>query len=45
MPYLYQAIVDGGVPSFEAWRWAFFFPGAMHVLCCVAVLFAAQVIL
>ena len=43
MPYLYQGIVDQGQPSFSAWRWAYFFPGGMHILCALLVLFFAIV--
>lgn len=41
MPYLTTAIQDSGVPEFEAWRWAFFVPGACHVLIAFLVMVAA----
>jgi NNP family nitrate/nitrite transporter-like MFS transporter len=40
MPYLTTAIAHN-VPEFEAWRWAFFVPGACHVLIAFLVMCAA----
>lgn len=42
MPYLTTAIA-ANVPEFEAWRWAFFVPGACHVLVAFLVMVAATV--
>jgi sugar phosphate permease len=42
MPYLTTAIAHN-VPEFEAWRWAFFVPGACHVLIAFLVMVAATV--
>ncbi len=40
MPYLTTAI-QHNVPEFEAWRWAFFVPGACHVIIAALVMCAA----
>jgi NNP family nitrate/nitrite transporter-like MFS transporter len=40
MPYLTTAIAHN-VPEFEAWRWAFFVPGACHVIIAFLVMVAA----
>ncbi|KAG1663217.1 hypothetical protein FOA52_011310 [Chlamydomonas sp. UWO 241] len=32
MPAIYQAIRGGGVPAFEAWRWAFMVPGGIFLI-------------
>ena len=42
MPYLTRAIAKH-VPEFEAWRWAFFVPGAMHLLVALFVMLLATV--
>ncbi len=42
MPSIYQSIMNMGVPSFTAWRWAFFFPGALHVGMTLIVMLFAQ---
>lgn len=42
MPYLTTAIAHN-VPEFEAWRWAFFVPGAAHVIIAFLVMVAATV--
>lgn len=43
MPYLYEGILKTGQTEFAAWRWSYFFPGGMHVLCAALVLFCAVV--
>ncbi len=42
MPYVYQSILDSGVPSFTAWRWAFFFPGSLHVGLTIITMLCSQ---
>ncbi len=42
MPYLTTAIAKH-VPLFEAWRWAFFVPGGMHLLVSLFVMLFATV--
>ena len=42
MPYLTTAIATK-VPEFVAWRWAFFVPGAMHVIVAFLIMFVATV--
>ncbi|KAG1677418.1 hypothetical protein FOA52_001873 [Chlamydomonas sp. UWO 241] len=32
MPAIYEGIRNGGVPAFEAWRWAFFVPGGIFLV-------------
>ncbi|KAG2431534.1 hypothetical protein HXX76_009548 [Chlamydomonas incerta] len=32
MPLIYQGIKDGGVPGYQAWRWAFFVPGGIYIV-------------
>ena len=44
MPYLFKGI-SRSAPAFQAWRWAFFVPGAMHVLVAVLILAFGQVLL
>lgn len=41
MPRIYSAIADSQ-PSFIAWRWAYFVPGAMHVVMAVLCILFAQ---
>jgi NNP family nitrate/nitrite transporter-like MFS transporter len=41
MPYLFKGI-SRAAPPFQAWRWAFFVPGAMHVLVAVLILVFGQ---
>lgn len=41
MPYLTTAIAKN-VPLFEAWRWAFFVPGACHVLIAFLIMLVSQ---
>jgi hypothetical protein len=43
MPNLYVTIMKGGVTSFTAWRWAFFVPGAMHLVCGIATMLFSTV--
>lgn len=38
MPAIFDGIVGGGVEPGQAWRWAFFVPGACQVLCTLMVL-------
>lgn len=42
MPYLFKGI-SKHVPQYQAWRWAFFVPGAMHVLIALLILICGQV--
>jgi hypothetical protein len=42
MPYLFKGISQTA-PQYQAWRWAFFVPGAMHVLVAVLILAFGQV--
>jgi len=41
MPYLTTAIAEH-VPEYEAWRWAFFLPGACHVIIAGVIMLVAQ---
>lgn len=41
MPLVFRGISQHQA-AFVAWRWAFFVPGAMHVLAGMVVLFLAQ---
>lgn len=41
MPYLTTAIAHN-VPEFEAWRWAFFVPGAVHIIVAFVIMFFSQ---
>ena len=43
MPYLFKGI-SRTAPQFQAWRWAFFVPGAMHVLVAIMILAFGQVL-
>jgi hypothetical protein len=43
MPYLFKGI-SRTAPPFQAWRWAFFVPGAMHVLVAIMILAFGQVL-
>jgi hypothetical protein len=43
MPYLFKGI-SRTAPEFQAWRWAFFVPGAMHVLVAIVILAFGQVL-
>lgn len=42
MPYLFKGI-SNSAPQFQAWRWAFFVPGAMHVIIALMILAFGQV--
>ena len=42
MPRLYDGIARHQ-PDFIAWRWAFFVPGALHIIMALLVIFFAQV--
>ena len=42
MPYLFKGI-SRTAPAFQAWRWAFFVPGAMHILIAIMILAFGQV--
>ena len=42
MPYLTQGI-SHHVPEFQAWRYAFFFPGCMQILWALMILSFGQV--
>ncbi len=42
IPQIYDSLLKH-YPSFVAWRWAFFFPGTLHVAVAALVLFAATV--
>jgi NNP family nitrate/nitrite transporter-like MFS transporter len=41
MPYLFKGFADLA-PDYQAWRWAFFVPGAMHVLVALLVILLGQ---
>lgn len=41
MPYLTTAIAKN-VPEYEAWRWAFFVPGAAHVIVAFVIMMISQ---
>lgn len=32
IPGIYVAMINGGIPSFAAWRWTFFVPGAVYII-------------
>jgi NNP family nitrate/nitrite transporter-like MFS transporter len=38
MPAIYDGLVKQGVPSFQAWRWAFFVPGGLYIFFAVLTL-------
>nr|CAD60538.1 NRT2;3 protein [Chlamydomonas reinhardtii] len=38
MPLIYQGIKDGGVPGYQAWRWAFFVPAVFYIATALATL-------
>lgn len=42
MPYLFRGIAKHA-PDYTAWRWAFFVPGAMHVLVSLLIVAFGQV--
>ena len=42
MPYLTEGI-EHHVPTFQAWRWAFFFPGCLQILWALMILTFGQV--
>ncbi|GBF96772.1 nitrate transporter [Raphidocelis subcapitata] len=42
MPLIFSGIMNGGVPSFMAWRYAFFVPASFQVLLCICVLVLCQ---
>lgn len=41
MPYLFKGI-SNTAPQYQAWRWAFFVPGAMHVIIAAMILAFGQ---
>jgi MFS transporter, NNP family, nitrate/nitrite transporter len=43
MPAVFDGLRNGLGNQFAAWRWAFFVPGALHVITGVAVLLFGQV--
>ncbi|KAG2489122.1 hypothetical protein HYH03_012348 [Edaphochlamys debaryana] len=38
MPLIYQGIMNGGTPGYQAWRWSFFVPGGLYILTSLATL-------
>lgn len=42
MPFIFNGIYTGSVDKFQAWRLAFFVPGAMHIIVGILVLFFSQ---
>lgn len=42
MPYLTEGIAHH-VPTFQAWRYAFFFPGCLQIIWALMILFFGQV--
>jgi hypothetical protein len=35
--------MNTGVPAFQAWRWAFFVPGALHTIMGISIMLFSQV--
>ncbi|KXZ49558.1 hypothetical protein GPECTOR_20g412 [Gonium pectorale] len=38
MPAIYEGIKKGGVPGYQAWRWAFFVPGGIYIVNAISTL-------
>ena len=43
MPLIYEGIVKGGVPDFQAWRWSFFVPGCAFIIIGLIAMFFTEV--